>query len=152
MPRVPCCCLASFWETERRRGRMDSATKWLRLWTRQYIGFCPRGFKSCRCPFFFCYGRKDMLDLVSQSDGCGVSTIMFRHEEWPAPRDSNEHGVAQSLPRRLRQKTNLLSKCTARSIINLTNVKTLNECCTSAIIFANSKWICFVKSKLRKSL
>ena len=46
-------------------------------------------------------------------------------------------------------KMNLLSKCTAHSIINLTDVKTLNECCADAIIITDSKWICFVKSKLR---
>ena len=47
---------------------------------------------------------------------------------------------------------NLLSKCTTHAIINLTEVKTLNECCANAIIITDSKWICFVKSKLRKSL
>ena len=50
------------------------------------------------------------------------------------------------------RERNLLSKCTTHSIINLTDVKTLNECCADAIIITDSKWICFVKSKLRKSL
>ena len=42
----------------------------------------PAGFQVLSLSFFsVCYGRKDMLDLISQSDSCGVSIIMFRHEE-----------------------------------------------------------------------
>ena len=113
-----------------------------------------------------CYGPGNIPELIRHcafleenkglrdGQGSGAMTApqikirFFRSSPFPKPPNTMQPQLRWTKD----WQRNLLSKCTTHSISNFTEVKTLKECRANAIILTDSKWICFVKSKLRKSL